>query len=66
MSNLGSNAATPLHKLDVVQVVLHPSKIAEAKGDKGHVSSPVEVFLLFNNLQSMSRLKLERLSACTS
>ena len=51
MAHLGSDATTPLHKLDIVQVVLYTAKVAEAKADKGSMSSPVEVLLLLDHLQ---------------
>ena len=52
MAKLAGDAATPLHKLDIVQVVLNATQVTKAKGDKRHVACPVEFFLSLDNLQS--------------
>lgn len=51
MSNLRSDASTPLHKFDIVQVVLHPTQVTETECHKRSMSSPVKVFLFLYHLQ---------------
>ncbi len=55
MSNLSCDATTPLHKLDIVQVVLHAPRLRKAKAGESCVSCPINVLLLFNNLQKVGQ-----------
>lgn len=50
VSNLSCEAAAPLHKLDIVQVVLNAPQVGKSKGDKSSMTCPIEVFLLLNDL----------------
>ena len=50
MPNLSCDAAAPLHKLDIVQVVLNTSQVGKSKRHKSSMTCPIEVFLLLNDL----------------
>ena len=50
MPNLRGDATAPLHKLDIVQVILHASKVTKAKADKSGMSGPVHLLFPFHNL----------------
>ena len=49
------DASTPLHKFDIVEVVLHPSEVGKAKGSECRIPPPVDVLPPLNDLSSIGR-----------
>ena len=49
------DASTPLHKFDVVEVVLHSSEVGKAKGCECRIPPPVNVLPPLDDLSSIDR-----------